>query len=75
VSLDAQVRAKLRTLPPLDASNLWPAQQRAIENLEQSLALNSPKSLIQMATGKTFTAVNASYRLINSVGRSGSCSS
>ena len=38
----------------------------AIENLEKSLAQNSPRSLIQMATGsgKTFTAVNAAYRLI-----------
>ncbi len=38
----------------------------AIENLEQSLAKNNPRALIQMATGsgKTFTAVNACYRLI-----------
>jgi type I restriction enzyme R subunit len=60
------VRAKLRTQPPLDASKLWKVQTKAIENLEKSLAQNSPKSLIQMATGsgKTFTAVNESYRLI-----------
>lgn len=64
--LDAQVRANLRTLPPLDASKLWTVQRRAIENLEKSLAENKPRSLIQMATGsgKTFTAVNACYRLI-----------
>ena len=66
VSLDAQVRAKLRTLPPVDGSKLWEKQAMAIENLEKSLAQNSPKSLIQMATGsgKTYTAVNTAYRLI-----------
>jgi type I restriction enzyme R subunit len=64
--LDAQVRGKLRSLPALDGSKLWSVQRRAIENLEQSLAENEPRSLIQMATGsgKTFTAVNACYRLI-----------
>jgi type I restriction enzyme R subunit len=65
-SLDAQVRAKLTVLPPLDVSKLWAVQVQAIENLERSLAKNNPRSLIQMATGsgKTFTAVNACYRLI-----------
>ena len=66
VSLDAQVRGKLKALPALDASKLWSVQKRAIENLERSLAKNNARSLIQMATGsgKTFTAVNACYRLI-----------
>ena len=66
VSLDAQVRGKLKALPTLDSSKLWSVQKRAIEILEQSLAKNNPRSLIQMATGsgKTFTAVNACYRLI-----------
>ena len=66
VSLDAQVRGKLKVLPALDSSKLWSVQKRAIENLERSLAKNNPRSLIQMATGsgKTFTAVNACYRLI-----------
>src|SRR5208337_243225 len=66
VSLDAQVRGKLTDLPALDSSKLWSVQKRAIENLEQSLAKNNPRSLIQMAagSGKTFTAVNACYRLI-----------
>ncbi len=66
VNLDAQVRGKLKALPALDASKLWSVQKRAIENLEKSLAKNNPQSLIQMATGsgKTFTAVNACYRLI-----------
>jgi len=66
VSLDAQVRGKLKALPALDSSKLWSVQKRAIENLERSLAKNNPRSLIQMATGsgKTFTAVNSCYRLI-----------
>jgi type I restriction enzyme R subunit len=64
--LDAQIRGKLQSLPTLDSSKLWSVQRRAIENLERSLAKNKPRSLIQMATGsgKTFTAVNACYRLI-----------
>jgi type I restriction enzyme, R subunit len=48
----------------------WPAQIKAIENLEKSLAANKPKALIQMATGsgKTFTAISAIYRLIKFAG-------
>ena len=70
VSLDAQVRGKLKALPALDSSKLWSVQKRAIENLERSLAKNNTRSLIQMATGsgKTFTAVNACYRLIKFAG-------
>jgi type I restriction enzyme, R subunit len=60
------VRGRLRTMPPLDDRNLWPAQKRAILRLEESLADNRPRALIQMATGsgKTFTACNFAYRLI-----------
>ncbi len=52
------------------AFRFWPAQIKAIENLEKSLAANKPKALIQMATGsgKTFTAISAIYRLIKFVG-------
>ena len=59
-------RARLRELPPLITTGLWPAQVEAIGNLERSLAADKPRALIQMATGsgKTFTAVNAIYRLI-----------
>jgi type I restriction enzyme R subunit len=66
VGLDAQVRARLRAMPPLEAGGLWSVQRTAIENLEKSLAQNAPRSLVQMATGsgKTFTAVSAAYRLI-----------
>ena len=60
------LRHRLRALPELEATGLWPAQFRAITNLETSLAANRPKALIQMATGsgKTFTAANVSYRLV-----------
>lgn len=61
VQQDAQLRQKLRELPPLITEALWPAQIIAVRNLEKSLAQNKPRALIQMATGsgKTFTAINA----------------
>ncbi|HLO17516.1 MAG TPA: DEAD/DEAH box helicase family protein, partial [Anaerolineales bacterium] len=63
------LRARLCNMPiqfPLITTGLWGAQIEAISNLEQSLAQNHPRSLIQMATGsgKTFTAVSFVYRLI-----------
>jgi len=60
------LRHRLRTLPPLTDTGLWPAQFRAISNLGESLAAGRPRALIQMATGsgKTFTAANVSYRLV-----------
>ena len=59
-------RARLKAMPPLDERGLWGKQATAIRNLEQSLAEDRPRSLIQMATGsgKTFTAATACYRLI-----------
>ncbi len=59
-------RAQLKAMPPLDERGLWGKQAEAIRNLEQSLAEDHPRSLIQMATGagKTFTAANTCYRLI-----------
>jgi len=64
------VRARLRTLPPLITTGLWPAQIEAVQNLETSLAADRPRALIQMATGsgKTFTAVSAIYRLVQHAG-------
>ncbi len=66
VQLETQVRGHLREMPPLNTERLWKVQIEAIANLEQSLASNRPRALIQMATGsgKTFTAVNFCYRLI-----------
>jgi type I restriction enzyme R subunit len=60
------LRGRLRALPPLSITGLWPAQVTAINNLEKSLAQDRPRALIQMATGsgKTFTAINFIYRLI-----------
>jgi len=59
-------RARLKAMPPLDERGLWGKQAEAIRNLEQSLAEDRPRSLIQMATGsgKTFTAASLCYRLI-----------
>lgn len=59
-------RARLKSLPPLDERGLWAKQAQAIRNVEQSLAEDHPRSLIQMATGsgKTFTAATLCYRLI-----------
>ena len=64
------VRGKLRRMPPLDEGTLWPAQKKAIRKLEESLADNRPRALIQMATGsgKTYTACNFIYRLIKFAG-------
>ncbi len=65
-TLACQLRANLRNMPELVTAGLWNVQIEAIRNLEQSLAGNRPRALIQMATGsgKTFTAVNFLYRLI-----------
>jgi type I restriction enzyme, R subunit len=64
------LRAHLKHLPPLIKEGLWPAQIRAIEGLEKSLAEGRPRALIQMASGggKTFTACNSCYRLIKHAG-------
>lgn len=64
------LRHRLRGLPDLDETGLWPAQATAIRNLERSLADNRPRALIQMATGagKTFTAANVAYRLVKHAG-------
>jgi type I restriction enzyme R subunit len=62
----ANLRSRLPQLPEIDTQGLWDVQRRAVENLEESLRLNKPRALIQMATGsgKTFTAITAAYRLI-----------
>jgi type I restriction enzyme R subunit len=62
----ASLQLRLRTLPSVDGKGLWPAQIRAVHNLEASLHTGKPRGLIQMATGsgKTFAAVTSVYRLI-----------
>jgi type I restriction enzyme R subunit len=56
------LRQRLRQMPPLDSTGLRQCQVDAITGLEASLADDSPRALIQMATGagKTFTACNFS---------------
>jgi type I restriction enzyme R subunit len=63
-------RAGVRTMPPLDRTGLRPAQFDAILALEDSLAHDRARALIQMATGagKTFTAASQSYRLLKFAG-------
>jgi type I restriction enzyme R subunit len=60
-------RAKVRALPTLDTAPLRPAQIKAVNGIEKSLADQQfDRSLVQMATGagKTYTAVTESYRLV-----------
>lgn len=61
---------RMGSMPALVEGDLWPAQIKAIRNLEKSLAENRPRSLIQMATGsgKTYTAISFIYRLIKFAG-------
>ncbi len=62
----SSLRARLRTMPPLQRGTLYPNQVEAVTNLEHSLERNRPRALIQMATGsgKTIAAVTAIHRLI-----------
>ncbi len=64
------LRARLKEMPTLAKAGLRECQVEALEGLERSLSENRPRSLIQMATGsgKTFTAVSFSYRLIKHAG-------
>ncbi len=64
------LRGHLKAMPPLNGTGLWPAQVRAVENLERSFAEDRPRALIQMATGsgKTFTAITSVYRLVKHAG-------
>ena len=57
---------RMQIAPTLNAAGMWPAQIRAVENLEASIRHGRPRALIQMATGsgKTFTAIAALYRLV-----------
>lgn len=64
-------RAALRDrMPVLEKYGLRDAQHEAIMNLEQSLASDHPRALIQMATGagKTYTAVTSTHRLLKHAG-------
>ena len=60
------LRGRLQSMPPLVESGLRDCQIEAVRELENSLAADKPRSLIQMATGagKTFTACTFTHRLI-----------
>lgn len=64
------LRARLKDLPSLISDGLRDCQVDAIAALEQSMASNHPRALVQMATGagKTFTACNLTYRLLAHAG-------
>jgi type I restriction enzyme R subunit len=66
VHQDTTLRGRLRVMPPLITEGLRDCQKEAISNLEWSLKESRPRALIQMASGsgKTFTAVTETYRLI-----------
>jgi type I restriction enzyme R subunit len=60
------LRAVLREMPPVDDTGLWAVQSRAIVGLDTSLARADQRALIKMTmgSGKTYTAVTASYRYL-----------
>ena len=45
------LRQRLKSMPPLIPTGLWPVQEKAIRNLEESLAAGRQRALVQMATG------------------------
>ena len=63
----SSLRARLTTLPPLDAAGLRACQAEAIEGVETSLRANRVRALVQMATGagKTYTACALAHRLLS----------
>lgn len=60
------LRGRLQDVPSLKPNGLRACQITAITNLEASFKQDKPRVLVQMATGsgKTFTAITASYRLL-----------
>ena len=68
-------RVGVRSMPPLDRTGLRPAQFEAVVNLEDSLAHDRRRALIQMTTGagKTYTAAAETYRLLKFAGAKRIC--
>lgn len=64
------LKDRMRLAPALNTTGMWPAQIRAVENLDASFRDGRPRALVQMATGsgKTFTAITAAYRLVKEGG-------
>jgi type I restriction enzyme, R subunit len=48
IAQPAQLRARLRDLPPLDQTRLWKVQVQAIRNLDQSFGRADPRALDRM---------------------------
>lgn len=71
----ATLKGRIRQAEPLNRAGMWPAQIRAVENLEASVREGRRRALIQMATGggKTFKATSAAYRLIRQAGARRCC--
>ncbi|MEV4919440.1 DEAD/DEAH box helicase family protein [Streptomyces tirandamycinicus] len=59
-------RRGLGAMPPIDLKGLRRAQFQAITNIEDSLAHDRPRTLVQMTTGagKTYAAASLAYRLL-----------
>ncbi|TQF01323.1 DEAD/DEAH box helicase [Kitasatospora acidiphila] len=59
-------RRGLGSMPPVNPKGLRLAQYEAIGQIEESLAQDKPRALVQMATGsgKTYAAASLSYRLL-----------
>ncbi|WP_339648988.1 type I restriction-modification enzyme R subunit C-terminal domain-containing protein [Halopseudomonas pelagia] len=64
------LRTRLQHMPPLNTDGLRDCQITAISKLEDSFKQDKPRALVQMATGsgKTFTAITATYRLLKHAG-------
>lgn len=60
------IRNNMKHFPEFDGTGFRDCQIVAIKNLDNSLAKNKPRALVQMATGagKTFTAITAAYRML-----------
>jgi type I restriction enzyme R subunit len=69
-SAPPSLQRRLRGLPPLLTEGMRDAQVSAIRGIERSLAENRPRSLVQMTmgSGKSYTAVAESYRLLEHAG-------
>jgi type I restriction enzyme R subunit len=67
---DLSMRARLRTMPPLDPAGLRDAQVKAVTGLEESFRADRQRSLVSMTmgAGKTYVAVSEAYRLIRHAG-------
>lgn len=67
----SSLRSRVQILQPIEPGDAWERrlfanQVKAVNNLEESLKADRPRSLVQMATGsgKTIFAITSIYRLI-----------